>query len=45
MGYLEVEGSGSCAEMDRDVALPEAMAVGGGRTTVGMVPPVRLPGL
>lgn len=29
MGYLEVEGSGSCAEMDRDVALPEAMAVGG----------------
>lgn len=28
MGYLEVQGSGSCAEMDRDVALPEAMVTG-----------------
>ena len=28
MGYIEVEGSGSYAEMDRDVALPEAMAMG-----------------
>lgn len=28
IGYLEVQGSGSCAEMDRDVALPEVMVMG-----------------